>query len=76
MGRGVDHMRAGTGELFDNVSAGLAARDGERAVHRSSVSADDRAAGAGGVAGEIPDLEHSPLNSGPGLTVIFPYGNS
>lgn len=59
-----------------NVSAGLAARDGERAVHRSSVSADDRAAGAGGVAGEIPDLEHSPLNSGPGLTVIFPYGNS
>ena len=76
LGRGVDHMRAVTGELFDNVSAGLAARDGERAVHRSSVSADDRAAGAGGVAGEIPDLEHSPLNSGPGLTVIFPYGNS
>ena len=74
--RGVDHMGAVAGELFYNVSAGLAARDGERAVHRSSVSADDRAAGAGGVAGEIPDLEHSPLNSGPGLTVIFPYGNS
>ena len=73
---GVNHMSAITGELFDDVSAGLAARDGERAVHRSPVSADDRAASAGGVAGEIPDLEHSPLNSGPGLTVIFPYGNS
>ena len=73
--RGVDHMRAITGELFDDVSAGLAARDGERAVYRSAVGTDDRSAGAGGVAGEIPDLEHSPLNSGPGLTVIFPYGN-
>ena len=75
LGRGVDHMRAITGELFNNISASLAACNGERPVHRGAVSADHRTAGAGGVAGEIPDLEHSPLDGGPALTVIFPYGN-
>ena len=74
--RGVDHMRAITGELFYDVSAGFAARDGERAIGRSPVGPDDGAASTGGVAAQVTDLEHSPLNGGSSLTVIFPHGNS
>ena len=54
--RGVDHMRAITGELFYDVSAGLAARDGERTIGRSPVGPDDGAAGTGGVAAQVTDV--------------------
>ena len=69
-------MGAIAGQFLNDISARFAAGHRERAVGRSAVSADDRAAGAAGVAGKIADLEHSPFN---GLfrvdTIILPHTN-
>ena len=74
--RGVNDVGAVTGEFLNDVGAALAAGDGKGAVHRSAVGADDRAAGAAGVAAEVADLEHRALNGSSRLRIIFPYADS
>ena len=73
LGRGVDDVGAVRGEFFDDVSAGFAVGHREGTIDRSAVCPDDRAAGAAGVAGEVADLEDSPLNGGPRFGIILPY---
>ena len=74
--RGVNDVGAVTGEFLNDVGAALAAGDGKGAVHRSAVGADDRAAGAAGVAAEVADLEHRALNGSSRLRVILPYADT
>ena len=66
-----------TGQLLDDVGAGLTACYREGAVGRGAVGANHCATRAGSIAGKIPDLEHRSLYGLVGvLAVVFPdtYG--
>lgn len=76
LGRGVDDVAPIAGQLLDDVGALFQPGYGKRAIFRGLIGADHSAARAGGVAGQVADLEHGPLDGHVGvLGIILPHAD-
>ena len=76
LGRGVNDMIPIAGQFRNDVSALLQPGHGKAPVGRSAVGADDGAARAGGIPGEVLDLEHRALDGLVGvLAVVLPHAD-